>query len=244
MYTRKNAPEKEASKTASPKRTTASSSAPARTAELTEEEKARRAAARKRAAARRKEKERKKQLRIFVAAVGMFLSAVVVLVWAVVLMVKRNRPQEQQVQESPAASAYTVADPTGSGYVSETNDPGSLPAYSDKIPQGVTINGVQVGDMTADQARAALQQSFENDLNSVAITLKSDYFNATLTRNDIGAYFDVDSALATAAEVLTRKARKPWVAWSLPAMGLTPWMSSTMSRPRWLRWRAECPKRH
>ena len=202
MYTRKNVPEKATSKTASSKRpadSTARSSSSARTAELTEEEKARRAAARKRAAARRKEQERKRQKRIFLLAAGMFLTAVVVLVWAVVLMVKRSRLDVVAVDASPDATAYTAPAQAGSNPTSQTGDPGSIPPASSVIPRGVTVNGVQVGDLTVGQARSALTQSFENDLNSVAITLKSDYFNATLNRNDIGAYFDMDAALATAA---------------------------------------------
>ena len=203
MYTRKNVPEKATSKTASSKRpadSTARSSSSARTAELTEEEKARRtAAARKRAAARRKEQERKQQKRIFLLAAGMFLTAVVVLVWAVVLMVKRSRLDVVAVDASPDATAYTAPAQTGSSPTNQTSDPGSIPPASSVIPRGVTVNGVQVGDLTVDQARSALAQSFENDLNSVAITLKNEYFNATLNRNDIGAYFDMDAALATAA---------------------------------------------
>ena len=202
MYTRKNVPEKTTSKTTSSKRPadTARSSSSARTAELTEEEKARRAAAaRRRAAARRKEQERKRQKRIFLLAAGMFLTAVVVLVWAVVLMVKRSRLDVVAVDASPDATAYTAPTQAGSSPTSQTGDPGSIPPASSVIPRGVTVNGVQVGDLTVEQARAALMQSFENDLNSVAITLKSDYFNATLNRNDIGAYFDADAALATAA---------------------------------------------
>ena len=202
MYTRKNVPEKATSKTASSKRpadSTARSSSSARTAELTEEEKARRAAARKRAAARRKEQERKRQKRIFLLAAGMFLTAVVVLVWAVVLMVKRSRLDVVAVDASPDATAYTAPAQTGSSPTSQTGDPGSIPPASSVIPRGVTVNGVQVGDLTVDQARSALAQSFENDLNSVAITLKNEYFNATLNRNDIGAYFDMDATLATAA---------------------------------------------
>ncbi len=202
MYTRKNVPEKATSKTASSKRpadSTARSSSSARTAELTEEEKARRAAARKRAAARRKEQERKRQKRIFLLAAGMFLTAVVVLVWAVVLMVKRSRLDVVAVDASPDTTAYTAPAQAGSSPTSQTSDPGSIPPASSVIPRGVTVNGVQVGDLTVDQARSALTQSFENDLNSVAITLKNEYFNATLNRNDIGAYFDMDAALATAA---------------------------------------------
>ena len=202
MYTRKNVPEKATSKTASSKRpadSTARSSSSARTAELTEEEKARRAAARKRAAARRKEQERKRQKRIFLLAAGMFLTAVVVLVWAVVLMVKRSRLDVVAVDASPDATAYTAPAQAGSNPTSQTGDPGSIPPASSVIPRGVTVNGVQVGDLTVGQARSALTQSFENDLNSVAITLKNEYFNATLNRNDIGAYFDMDAALATAA---------------------------------------------
>ena len=203
MYTRKNVPEKATSKTASSKRpadSTARSSSSARTAELTEEEKARRAAAaRKRAAARRKEQERKRQKRIFLLAAGMFLTAVVVLVWAVVLMVKRSRLDVVAVDASPDATAYTAPTQAGSSPTSQTGDPVSIPPASSVIPRGVTVNGIQVGDLTVDQARSALTQSFENDLNSVAITLKNEYFNATLNRNDIGAYFDMDAALATAA---------------------------------------------
>ena len=202
MYTRKNVPEKTTSKTASSKRPadTARPSSSARTSELTEEEKARRAAAaRRRAAARRKEQERKRQKRIFLLAAGMFLTAVVVLVWAVVLMVKRSRSEVVAVDASPDVTAYTAPGQTGANPTTQSGDPGSLPPVSGVIPRGVTVNGVQVGDLTVEQARAALMQSFENDLNSVAITLKSDYFNATLNRNDIGAYFDADAALATAA---------------------------------------------
>ncbi len=203
MYTRKNVPEKATSKTASAKRSAdgaaarSASSAPA--AELTEEEKARRAAARKRAAARRKEKERQRQKRIFMVAAGMFLTAMVVLVWAVVLMVKRNRSEVTAVDASPGASAYTAPTQGGSEPTSQSGDPSSVPPASTVIAHGVTVNGVAVGDMTVDQARSALVQGLENDLNSVAITLNSEYFNATLNRNDIGAFFDVDAALATAA---------------------------------------------
>lgn len=199
MYTRKNAPREEASKTTYTKRTPTRSAAP-QASELSEEERARRAAARKRAAARRKAQERKRQRRIFLVAAGMFLTAVVVLVWAVVLMVKRSRPQ-MTVSASPTPTAYTQTQPTSvsSAPVVETADPGSISTATGTIPRGVTVNGVQVGNMSVESARIALEQGLESDLNSVAITLKSDYFNATLTRSDIGAYFDVDEALTLAA---------------------------------------------
>ena len=200
MYTRKNVPEQETSKTTSTKRPSSSNrySAPTQNTELSEEERARRAAARKRAAARRKAKERQRQKRIFLLAAGMFLSAVVLLVWAVTLMVRRNRSQEMVVDASPSASTYTAPQQTGAEPTSRSGDPSSLPPASGTIPSGVTVNGVQVGGMTVDQARSALSQQLESDLNSVAITLKNEYFDATLRRSDIGAYFDVDGALATA----------------------------------------------
>ena len=218
MYTRKTAPQEEASKTTYTKRPAPRSAASQQEA-LTEEELARRAAAKKRAAARkRKEKERQRQQRIFMVAAGLFLSALVVLVWAVVLMMKRNRPQ-MTVETSPAPTAYGAPAGTAASAVqtsapgghsripgsrtsapgSETGSPASLPPSTASIPQGVTVNGIQVGGMTVESARAALEQGSEQALNSVAITLKNEYFNATLTRRDIGAYFDADEALAQAA---------------------------------------------
>ena len=132
-------------------------------------------------------------------AAGMFLTAVVVLVWAVVLMVKRSRSEVTMVDASPGASAYTAPAQSGSEPTNQSGDPGSVLPASTVIAHGVTVNGVAVGDMTVDQARPVLVQGLENDLNSVAITLNSEYFNATLNRSDIGASFDVDAALATAA---------------------------------------------
>ncbi len=211
MYTRKNVPGSETSKTAYTKRTTGTSarpSAPAQKEALTEEElAARRAAARKRAAAKKKAQERKRQRRIFMVAAGMFLCAIAVLVWAVVIMVKRNRPTVT-VNATPTATAYTAPAQTNAGpgasavptsSQTATADPGFQPPVSGTIPQGVTVNGVPVGNMTVEAARTALSQALESELDSVAIKLKSEYFNATLTRTDIGAYFDVDAALAIAA---------------------------------------------
>ncbi len=199
MYTRQNAPEKPASKTSSQTRSASGSastrarSAAAQKPELTEEElAARRAAARKRAAARRKAKERQKQRRIFLLAAGLFLSALVVLVWALVLMIRNRRP-EQLVDESPAPTALAATAQPG-----QTAAAPILPAAT-TIAKGVSVNGVNLGDMSAQAAQAALAQAFENDLNSLSITLKNDYFNATLTRKDIGAYFDMEEALSAAA---------------------------------------------
>ena len=216
MYTRKDAHEP-TSRSTTPKRTAQTGStgarsrsvAPAPQPELTEEDRARRAAAaRKRAAARRKAKERQKQRRIFLVAAGMFLSAVVVLVWALVLMIKRNtRPQQQVLADPtaasvPAATGYTLPEQTSYTPPQPVNTGSEpVPPASGSIPRGVTVNEVQVGNLSMEEARAALSQGLEKDLNSVAITLKNKYFNATLTRSDIGAYFDVDEALAMAASV-------------------------------------------
>ena len=199
MYTRQNAPEKPASKTSSQTRSasgtasTRARSAAAQKPELTEEElAARRAAARKRAAARRKAKERQKQRRIFLLAAGLFLSALVVLVWALVLMIRNRRP-EQLVDESPAPTALAATAQPGQTAAAPILPPATT------IAKGVSVNGVNLGDMSAQAAQASLAQAFENDLNSLSITLKNDYFNATLTRKDIGAYFDMEEALSAAA---------------------------------------------
>ena len=187
MYTRKNASAGEASKTASTRRAASTESTDSRDEELS-----RRAAARKRAA-QKKARERRRQKRIFLLAADLFLSAVVVLVWAVLLMIQRSRG-EMTVSADPSATVYATPDDTGF-----TGDPGQFPPASGTIPQGVQVNGIQVGDMSVDSARSLLEQAFEKDLNSVAITLKNEYFDATLTRHDIGAYFDVDEALTLAA---------------------------------------------
>ena len=195
MYTRKNASIEETSKTKSAKRTAQSSAAAPKT-ELSDEERARRSAARKRANARRKAKERQKQKRIFLLAAGLFLSAIVVLVWAVVLMLKRSQG-EMTVNATSSPTANMIPGYTASG--GQSGDPGLLPPATGTIPQGVRVNGVQVGDMSVESARPILEQAFEKELGSVAITLNNEYFNATLTRSDIGAYFDVDEALSLAA---------------------------------------------
>ena len=204
MYTRKNVPEREASKNTYAKRapgaSTRSSSA-AKSEALTEEElAARRAAARKRAAAKKRALERKRQRRIFLAAVGMFVMAVAVLVWAVVLMVKRGRPT-MTADATSSPTAYSAPASTGASATQQvkTADPGDAPVLTGSIAQGVTVNGVQVGSLSVEAARSALEQAFEQQLNSVGITLKNEYFNSTLTRRDIGAYFDVDEALSQAA---------------------------------------------
>ena len=168
MYTRKNASAGEASKTASTRR-----AAPTQNTDSRDEELSRRAAARKRAA-QKKARERRRQRRIFLLAAGLFLSAVVMLVWAVVLMIQRSR-SETTVDGTPTA-------PNETSYA-----PGSFPPASGTIP------------LSVDSARSLLEQAFEKDLNSVAITLENDYFNATLSRSDIGAYFDLDEALSLAA---------------------------------------------
>ena len=138
----------------------------------------------------------------------MFLTAVVVLVWAVVLMVKRSRLQTMTANATPTAVPNTTAysapvqttDPVApTASQKQTSDPGTITPATGTIPQGVTVNGIQVGGMSVDQARPVLEQGLENELNSIAISLKNDYFNATLTRRDIGAYFDVDAALSAAA---------------------------------------------
>ena len=196
MYTRKNAPE-EASTTSSAKRTSFAGSKP----DLSEEEAARRLAARKRAAARRQAKKRRLQKRIFLLAAGLFLSAVLVLVWAVVQMIRRANPHQMTTDASPIPSSY--AGHSGNNH----GDPGSL--SSGAIPRGVKVNGVQVGDMSVESARSLLEDAFEQDLNSVAITLQSEYFNATLTRYDIGAYFDVDDALSQAASGYFTEVKTP-----------------------------------
>ncbi|MBR4428588.1 MAG: hypothetical protein IKS78_04455, partial [Clostridia bacterium] len=185
--------------------TSARPSAAAQNGALSEKElAARRAAVRKRAAARKQAKERKRQQRIFMVAAGMFLTAIVVLVWAVVLMVKRSRltvtvsasptayTAPAQTNAGPGTSSFPTGNQIGTAY------PGAQSPVSGTIPQGVTVNGIQVGGMTAENARTILVQALDSELNSVAITLRSEYFNATLTRNDIGAYFDLDAALATA----------------------------------------------
>ena len=127
------------------------------------------------------------------------------LVWAVVLMVKRSR-LPVTVNATPASTAYTAAtqtsgNPYPSSYTDPTSqprEPASQPPVSGTIAQGITINDVPVGGMSVENARIALEQGLERELDSVAITLKNEYFNSTLTRKDIGAYFDVDGALAIA----------------------------------------------
>ena len=195
MYTRKNAPEEEASTTLSSKRTARAAS---------EDDPTRRAADRKRAAARKKAKERRKQRRIFLLAAGMFLAAVVVLVWAVILMLRRG---QAEVNANATPTAYSSSNSGNPGGPSV--DPGPLSPASGILPQGVSVNGVSVGGLSVESARPLLEQAFEKDLNSVAISLQSEYFNATLTRSDIGAYFDVDEALSMAATGYYTDVRAP-----------------------------------
>ena len=113
-------------------------------------------------------------------------------------------PNVPEITDAPVTTGkpgYRTNRPTPQATTSQsrpTRDPEQDGPITGTIPQGVSVNGISVGGMSAENARAALEQGFTEALNSVAITLKNEYFNSTLTHRDIGAYFDVDDALLEA----------------------------------------------
>lgn len=180
QYTRmqsRSAQKETSSKSASPK------------APLSEEEKARRAAKRRAAA---KKRARQRQRRVLLSSVLFFLIAVSALVWSISLLVKK-RAQEAVLLPSAASSVSPSIHADGS-----TPAPGSQVKDTDVLPAGTRINGVAVGGQAAAQVRSLLAQELNKTLDGIAITLQNDSFNYTLTKEDLQAAYDIESALISA----------------------------------------------
>ena len=173
----RSAQKETSSKSASPK------------APLSEEEKARRAAKRRAAA---KKRARQRQRRVLLSSVLFFLIAVSALVWSISLLVKK-RAQEAVLLPSAASSVSPSIHADGS-----TPAPGSQVKDTDVLPAGTRINGVAVGGQAAAQVRSLLAQELNKTLDGIAITLQNDSFNYTLTKEDLQAAYDIESALISA----------------------------------------------
>lgn len=134
------------------------------------------AAERRRRAARLAAKKKKqKQQRTLALVLLFFLFAVGLLVWAVIMLLDNCKETAPDVPDAPQQIT--------------TLDESAL------LPNNAAVHGVSVGGMTVGQARAAVASALEGTLNSVAIRLEGEGIATTLTRAELGLYYDLDAAL-------------------------------------------------
>lgn len=153
---------------------------------LSEEEKARRAAKRRAAA---KKKARQKQRRVLLASLLFLLAAIGALVWSIMFLIRKNQQDSVELSNpSPGASSSPAASPA----------PGAPVQDTDVLPANASVNGISVGGKTVAEARTSLSQQLDLTLNGIAITLQTDAFTHTLTRQELGAAYDLDAALSSA----------------------------------------------
>lgn len=105
----------------------------------------------------------------------------------------QKRAQEAVLLPSAASSVSPSIHADGS-----TPAPGSQVKDTDVLPAGTRINGVAVGGQAAAQVRSLLAQELNKTLDGIAITLQNDSFNYTLTKEDLQAAYDIESALISA----------------------------------------------
>lgn len=172
------------------KSTSQASASKSSKAPLSDEEKARRAAKRRAAA---KKKKQQQQRRVLLASLLFLLAAIAVLVWSIYFLIsKRNQDSIDLPNPSPSTSANASANPDPSSQTGiQLQDTATLPVNA-------SINGISVGGKTVAEARSALSQQLESSLNGIAITLQTDAFTHTLTRQELGAAYDLDAALSAA----------------------------------------------
>ena len=140
------------------------------------------AAAKRRAAARQAAK-RKKRIKATALSVAFLTLCVGLLVFAIIMLVNKTG------NEDIIACA--------------TDNPTTTPSgdYTDStlLPAGVSVNGVSVGGLTVAQAKTTLEARLLEGLSSIAVTLSNEYINTTLSAEDMGAHYDIESAVAELA---------------------------------------------
>ncbi len=77
-------------------------------------------------------------------------------------------------------------------------EPPVVDIESDVYRQGVTINGIDISGMTADQARSAVTPGLDYTVANIAITLQSESFSHRITGEEMGAVSDLEELLVTA----------------------------------------------
>lgn len=176
------------------KKSTTQASAPKSSkAPLSDEEKARRAAKRRAAA---KKKKQQQQRRVLLASLLFLLAAIAVLVWSICFLInKQNGDSIDLPNPSPSASASASANPDNPD---ASNQAGTALQDDATLPSNASINGISVGGQTVAQARSTITSQLEASLNGIAITLQTESFTHTLTREELGAAYDVEAGLSLA----------------------------------------------
>ena len=63
------------------------------------------------------------------------------------------------------------------------------------IPEGVTINGIDVSGMSEADARTAVLEAFRQSLGNISIEISSEGYTQTVTAEDAGAQMDLTNAI-------------------------------------------------
>ncbi|MCL2695143.1 MAG: VanW family protein [Clostridiales bacterium] len=66
------------------------------------------------------------------------------------------------------------------------------------LPRGVSIAGVDVGELTVAETRDKITLQLEPKLRSIAITLQNEHIDAVLHADDLGAGYEIEDALTEA----------------------------------------------
>lgn len=79
-------------------------------------------------------------------------------------------------------------------------EPVEVDVSTDVYRQNVTINGINIGGMTAEQARAAVNPGLEYTFANIAITLQNADFSHRITGEEMGATSNLEELLLTALQ--------------------------------------------
>lgn len=128
--------------------------------------------------ATRKKKKKRKNRRMMLFSVLFLLFAVVVLISVIVGISCTSC--EKGSGCAPAVLRPDEEDPL---------------IESSEIDKNVKLNGIALKGMTVEAARTAVQNSVEQQLSNVAMTVQYDSYSKTLNAADMGLTYDVDAAL-------------------------------------------------
>lgn len=143
---------------------------------------------------KKRKRRKKKNQRLFLIAICFLLFAIIVLVTATVLACNgcKGKGEAGEATEQPSGTADLPSLETPVPVTGET-----------VIPAGASINGVNVGNLTVDAAKAKLVSALDEKKNSVDITVSYEsYEPLLLTADTIGLGWseqDLQNALESAA---------------------------------------------
>lgn len=139
-----------------------------------EREKAKAAAKRKSA----RKKEQKKRRRALVLSAVFLAASIGLLVWAIRMLMKKPGP---------------VVNPG-----TDVNNPVQTAVAENVFPAGTTLNGVDIGKMTNEEALAAVSEKLAPSLSGATVTLESQELGTvTLTGEDVGLHYETEDALGS-----------------------------------------------